>query len=117
MCTWLVINPRCMRKGYGSRPVCVCVCYCASYYIPVLYVEQHMTFPTCLADDRAEFLQANEIYSVEKFYTSDILCAHLKSIFRTCARDKVIYRVVIVVVVVVSTKNCHISRCRHLSDS
>ena len=31
--------PRCMRKGYGSRSVCECVCYRASSYIPCLYVE------------------------------------------------------------------------------
>ena len=42
---WVVfiINPRRMREGYGSRSVCkwvsVCVCYRASCYIPVLYVE------------------------------------------------------------------------------
>ena len=36
-----LINPRRMRKGYGSRSVCVCVsvCYRASCYIPRLYVE------------------------------------------------------------------------------
>ena len=41
---WLLINPRRMREGYGSRSVCVyvCVCVCVyvcvtSCYIPVLY--------------------------------------------------------------------------------
>ena len=36
-----------------------------------------MIFPACLADDRAEVLQANEMYNVENFYTSDILCIHI----------------------------------------
>ena len=40
-----VVNPRRMRKGYGSRFVCVCVCVCLSVcyrtscYIPCLYVQ------------------------------------------------------------------------------
>ena len=33
------INPRRMRKGYGSRSVCVSVCYHASCYIPRLRVQ------------------------------------------------------------------------------
>ena len=34
-----LINPRHMRKGYGSHSVCecVCVCYHTSCYIPGLY--------------------------------------------------------------------------------
>ena len=31
-----------MRKGYGSRSVCVCVCYQANVYIPRLYVESRV---------------------------------------------------------------------------
>ena len=42
----VVINPRRMREGYGSRfvsvYVCVCVCYRASCYIPRLYVESRV---------------------------------------------------------------------------
>ena len=33
----VIINPQRMCEWYGSRSVCVC--YCASCYIPVLYVE------------------------------------------------------------------------------
>ena len=33
------INPRRMREGYGSRSVCVSVCYHASCYIPRLRVQ------------------------------------------------------------------------------
>ena len=36
--TAVLINPWRMREGYGSRFVCVC-CYCASCYIPHLYVQ------------------------------------------------------------------------------
>ena len=32
-----------MRKGYGNRFVCVCICYRASYYIPRLFVESQVT--------------------------------------------------------------------------
>ena len=43
----LVVNPRRMREGYGSRfvcvcvcvSVCVCVCYHTSCYIPHLYID------------------------------------------------------------------------------
>ena len=28
-----IINPRCMRKGYGSRSVCMCVCYQATSFV------------------------------------------------------------------------------------
>ena len=35
----LIINPRRMREGYGSRSVCVSVCYHASCYIPHLRVQ------------------------------------------------------------------------------
>ncbi len=35
----LVINPRRMREGYGSRSVCECVCYRATSYIPGLQVS------------------------------------------------------------------------------
>ena len=31
-------------RGYSSRSVCVCVCYHASCYIPVLYVENKVPF-------------------------------------------------------------------------
>ena len=34
-----LINPRRMHEGYGSRSVCLCVCYRASCYIPRLYIE------------------------------------------------------------------------------
>ena len=43
---WIVIiNPRRMREGYSSHPLCVClsVCYRASCYIPrLIYVESRV---------------------------------------------------------------------------
>ena len=36
---FVLINPQRMREGYGSRSVCLSVCYRASCYIPRLYVE------------------------------------------------------------------------------
>ena len=41
----LVINPRCMREGYGSQSVCVCVfvCYHANCYIPHFCVDSKVS--------------------------------------------------------------------------
>ena len=42
---YVLINPRCMRKGYSSRfgCLCVCVCYWTSCCIPHSYVKSQMS--------------------------------------------------------------------------
>jgi hypothetical protein len=32
----IINNPQCMHEGYCSRYVCVCVCYRATSYIPLM---------------------------------------------------------------------------------
>ena len=45
---WLVINPRRMREGYGSRSVCecVCVCVCVSVCVSVTALAATYLFYT-----------------------------------------------------------------------
>ena len=44
----ILIKPRHMHEGYGSRYVCLCVCMCVCYlasgYIPGLYVQSEAAY-------------------------------------------------------------------------
>ena len=63
----ITFKPWCMRKGYGSRfvclSVCLCVCYQPSCYISRLYVESSVPLGFLCCSQRIMWISLKRLFS------------------------------------------------------